>query len=463
MGKTMKSLGSIQRRLLLYLSLVLPLLGILISLMTATPLYQAISADDDANLQHMARLMSEAHRIDFTADMSPDEEVLLLMMEDLYDSQANDTAFAVWDNTGQQTDGDGAIILAYQPNVNGFVNTDKWWKASAWRVYYLTDSRNGKTVAVAQPWRERLAVLLESMLEQLLFLLLLLPILLATVWWGVRVGLRPLRQVAHDIEQRHALDLTPIQRDVPTELQPLTAALNALFIRVEATLTREQRFTADAAHELRSPLTAIKIQVEALNNKTSDDAQAQHLHTIQRTIDRAAHLIEQLLTLAKLDPMTQIPHAEPIDWLDVSDHALQSVNVFAREKRIRLHRQMNDGATLPIQGDATLLTLLLRNLLDNAVRYSEPHSEVTLTLDNDCLSVRDQGQGIAEADLPRVQERFFRPPGQTQSGSGLGLSIVAQIAALHGLTVTLDNHPDGGVTAILSYNGQSRVYRKTFS
>lgn len=486
---------SIQRRLLWLLGLSLPLLWFTISLLAAMPLYRQINADDDENLRYAAKwLIDNYHaerslQTDITPEMSPTispeispaiptlspdnplpifddiqqnqllKDMVLELEADFGDDVGDDfnNAFQtlVWDKNGVVVAGTYRDFFAKRPpSVGGFVDSGSRWQSDSWRVFYHHDPRSGITVAVAQAWQERLGMMWDSIIEQMLILLLSLPILLMVVLWAVQRGLRPVRKLSTTLHTRHAHDLTPITHVVPKELQPLTDALNQLFSRVTQTIAREQRFTADAAHELRSPLTAIKVQADNLTHVIPNDASNseahQHLSRIQSVVGRSAHLIEQLLVLAGLDHADSTDDYRRVDWLSISDNALQSVNLAAREKGIRLRREMladSDADVLPINGSATLLSLLLRNLLDNAVAYSDENSEVTLSLHADAVRIRDTGKGIAPAYLPRIGERFFRPPGQSQNGSGLGLSIVKRIAELHGLQFHLSNHEDGGAVA----------------
>lgn len=246
---------------------------------------------------------------------------------------------------------------------------------------------------------------------------------------------------------RNAQSLQPVSEQVPAETLPLVQSLNALLARVAESLAREQRFTADAAHELRSPLAALKVQAEVLAMSSDEAEQQHHLGNIHESIDRANRLTEQLLTLARLDPMQALPDAQPIDWQRIGHQALQSVNLQAREKRVQLKLECacGFGQVFPPLGNEVLLQLMLRNLLDNAIRYSPPNSHVTLTLAANGLSVCDEGPGIAAEHLPRIRERFYRPPGQSQQGSGLGLSIVERIADLHGLRLDLVNADERGL------------------
>lgn len=263
----------------------------------------------------------------------------------------------------------------------------------------------------------------------------------------MRKGLRPLQQVAADLGRRSALDSTPLSENVPGEVLPMVQSLNALFARIAKTVEHERRFTADAAHELRTPLAALQVQAEVMA-LMPDDAGRQHaLQQLQQGIQRATRLVEQLLALSRLDPLQGLPSSQPIDWAAVSRDALADVRRAAADKDMVLDIVWHCAApgVLPLNGDATLLTLLLRNLLDNAVRYCPVAARIELVLAAGEILVQDNGPGIAPEWLARVRERFFRPPGQDMPGSGLGLSIVERIASLHGLSLNLANRDGGGL------------------
>lgn len=331
--------------------------------------------------------------------------------------------------------------------ISGFTDIGKPWQEKSLRVIYYHDGKTGQTVAVAQPWRNRLEILWNIVWAHLAASLLVLLLMVLLLHLAVKRSIYPLKELASELSERRADNLAPVSRAVPQETQTLVDALNRLFARVQTSIEREQRFTSDAAHELRSPLAALKVQAEVL--ALSDTAeQPYHLQQIQQSLNRAEHLINQLLTLARLDPEQGLKNTAPINWESLSSQVLQNTNLSAREKRIRLKREFLAEPPL-LQGDDALLQLMLRNLLDNAVRYSPENSEVGLYFHADRIEVRDQGTGIAPEHLSRIKERFYRPAGQNAQGSGLGLSIAEHIAKLHGLTLKLENRDEGGLSAWL--------------
>ncbi len=320
-----------------------------------------------------------------------------------------------------------------------------------WRILYVPNARSGFSVAVAQRMGARRQVVRETIFRQMLPVLIGLPLLIAVIIISVRGGLHSLKVLTATLSRRSPNDSTPISMTAPSEIKPVVGALNNLFLRVQDAITREHRFTQDAAHELRSPLAGLSIQVEAIKLADNDEDRLHAVGQMQESVERATHLIEQLLILAKVDPLKGMAFDHPVDWMEVSSGALKTVNIHAREKRIRLKREKDCDAPLPILGDETLLGLMLRNLLDNAIRYSPEGTTVTLVLRGDSVSVRDEGPGVKPEDMERIKNRFYRPPGQKENGSGLGLSIVEEIAALHGLRVDMRNlDPRGLEIAIRS-------------
>jgi two-component system sensor histidine kinase QseC len=262
---------------------------------------------------------------------------------------------------------------------------------------------------------------------------------------AVRRGLRPVREIAREVQQRRADSLAPLPvSDVPAELRPLLGSMNDLFARIERALEHERRLTADAAHELRTPLAALRAQWEAAQLATTDAERAQAQARIGEGIERLSRLVSQLLALASADSGSRPVFTEAVDWHRVLERALSDclplIDGTGSEVAVGWPEQ---AAPLPLAGDESLLAALVRNLVDNALRYSPPRSLVTVRLSADSLIVEDRGPGLPEAQLARLGDRFYRPAGQAQSGSGLGISIVRRVAQLHGLEVLLVNRDDG--------------------
>jgi two-component system sensor histidine kinase QseC len=243
----------------------------------------------------------------------------------------------------------------------------------------------------------------------------------------------PLRRLGHTLAERPASALQPIALDgAPSEMVPMIDALNGLFERIGGLLESERRFTADAAHELRTPLAAIRAHAQVALGESDD---ALRRHALQRTLegcDRAARLMEQLLTLSRLEAV--VPEAaHAVDLGAVVKRVVADLAPKALGKQQSL--EFEAASACVVAGDEALLAMLARNLVDNGVRYSPNSARVHVRVahqgDRVLLSVEDSGPGLHEADLQRLGERFFRVPGSIESGSGLGWSIARRIAAVH--------------------------------
>ena len=323
---------------------------------------------------------------------------------------------------------------------------DSVYAGQAWRVFSRWDDEHDFLIQVGelQAVRDDLA---SSIAKDLLFPALLgIPIAGAFLWFAVSHGLRPLNSFARDLEQRPPDSVEPIPAlGIPKELSPLLAALNHLFDRVGRAFEMERRFTADAAHELRSPLAALKTHVQVALGATSDAEKNRSLHQAVSGVDRASRLIEQLLTLARVDPGALIATSEKVDLRGIVKECVAGIAPFGIGKNISL--EFADGPPCWIAGDENMLEVLARNIIDNAIRYTPVGGSVEVSVskmtEHVLLRVTDTGPGIPPGDRSKVLGRFYRILGTGETGSGLGLAIVEQIARLHGATVTLGDGKNG--------------------
>ena len=311
----------------------------------------------------------------------------------------------------------------------------------AWRVYVLRDPASGLQAQVGQPWEERLEVL-EEMAEKLAWPALALLLLLGGFcWFVIRRQLAPLERTAAGIAAKSPDDLTPVVTDgQPRELRPIVDALNALLARLQGALASERRFTADAAHELRTPLAALRMRVQLIERQRG--APDADLRALQADVDRCTTLVESLLALARLDPQRGAPSREAVD-LAALFASLDTAAAQTRGITLQCHAEVPRVMAQP-----ALLASALRNLVDNAVRYGTPGGQVSVSAaalpgGGVRIGVHDDGPGVAPAERARLGERFFRVLGTGQSGNGLGLSIVARIAALHGATLRFEDGLQG--------------------
>ena len=303
------------------------------------------------------------------------------------------------------------------------------------------------TVAVAETLRKRATLTREILLAMVAPQITLLVSALLLAWIGVSRGLKPLTDLAAQIEARDQNNLTPVPHSgLPREARVLAARINELLARLAEALRAQQRFVADAAHQLRTPLAAVLLHAERAERAPDAVTEKTALGALHRAVERAARLSQQLLTLARAEPQ------------GAATVVLKPLDLAALARRVgeewitrALERGVDFGLAAPeqpvfVRGDEALLSELLSNLVDNALRYGRPGGRVTVHVDpgaQPVLSVRDDGPGIAPAERTRIFERFYRPPGTPGEGCGLGLAIVDEIARLHGARVEVTNDPAG--------------------
>jgi two-component system sensor histidine kinase QseC len=283
---------------------------------------------------------------------------------------------------------------------------------------------------------------------------LALPALGFVIWFGIERATRPLRRLNREVEARAPDNLAALDLgEAPPEVAPLVASLNRLFGRVAASIENERRFTADAAHELRTPLAGLRAQAQVARG-AADEGERQHaLDGVIAACDRATHLIDQLLTLARLEPDSFRAHRERCNLSEVTRLAVGEIvpDALARDIEIELAAE----PAIAVEGEPRLLRIMLRNLVDNAVRYSPSRTTVRVRVDRRdgraIVTVADEGPGVPAEDRARLGERFHRLPGTQASGTGLGLSIARRIAAIHGATLEFSaTAPDRGLTVTVS-------------
>lgn len=325
-----------------------------------------------------------------------------------------------------------------------------------WRMLAIWAPGGEFQVQVAQSLADRERVALEVATQVGLPIVLALPLLALLIYLAVRRAVRPLDLLAEGLSARNPdnLEALPENGDAPSEVRPLILALNRLLARLSITLDNERRFTADAAHELRTPLAAIKIQSQVALASTEEEDRRHALRQVRAGTDRASRLVDQLLRLARLDPLAGIAQASDVRLDEVAAQLVGEVVPLARElgKSLSL---VDSPDEVVVRGDADLLRVALRNLVENALRHTPDGCEITLGASLEkgqpLLWVRDTGPGVEEDELSRITERFFRGRDVTQEGSGLGLAIVRRVAELHGARLELANHPEGGLIARLRW------------
>ncbi|MDO9405460.1 MAG: ATP-binding protein [Polaromonas sp.] len=423
---------SLRRRLLWFVSAAI-LMAALVQAATAyRGALQQADAMFDEHLQQVARSLRSGIPL---GAVLPDGE----------ERPGFDLYVQIWGPDGRQLYRSSHSVLPPRA-ILGF--SDVRANGNLYRVYSLQTPL--QTVQIAQDMGARTAKARSMALDAVLPFLLMTPLLMLAVWWVITRSLAPVERARRQVAGRAADDLSPLASDgLPDEVQPLVTELNLLFSRVKGAFDAQKNFVADAAHELRSPLTALKLQAQALRRQ--DDTPAAREAAVARFnqgIDRAIRLVEQLLLLARHENATgpiatsgTPASSAPVDLQDVVRLAVADVLPTAQARQIDLGLEAAEAASVSGQADA--LQILLRNLLENAIKYTPPGGRVDVHVRQQdgraVLAVEDSGPGIAEQDRSRVFDRFFRAAsGMAETGSGLGLAIVKAIADRHGASLRLD-------------------------
>lgn len=353
-----------------------------------------------------------------------------------------DVAFQIWDNgTRLALRSDTAPATRLSGVDKGFSDVGDW------RVYSLWDDGEKNLVQVAESRQARFAVSRVLARHLMVPIAIALPLLALSLVLLIRSSLAPVSRLADSIASRSPDRLDEISTaDAPRELVPVLGRLNDLLAQVDESLLRERRFTSDAAHELRTPLAAMRAHAQVAR---ADQAEAERniaLDSVITAVDRASHLVDQLLIMARLD-------AEALAGrFTVCDVHAQAADVMALAANAALAKSINlelaEGPPVKIWFEPTLLAVLLRNLIDNAVRYSPPGGQVRVEIGNSfageaVLEVADQGPGIPHAQRRRVLDRFYRLADNRETGAGLGLAIVARIVEIAAGKLDLADNANG--------------------
>ncbi len=423
--------------------LLLAVLGTAALVWAATAAYSYFEARHEVDELLDAHLAQSASLI--VAQVGHDFGEIELKHAPQLDKRVQRVAFQVWER--------GDVLRLHSANAprqrlsasdHGF--SDATLEGTRWRVFSAWDAKRGFLVQVGERAQARNEIAARAATSLLAPLALALPALGLLVWLGISAALRPLPALGRQVEARRPDDLAALQADdAPAEVAPLVRSLNALFVRVARMIENERRFTADAAHELRTPLAALKTQAQVA--RAAQDAPAR-LHALDNVIagcDRATRLVEQLLTLARLEPGQLRGQAARCDLRELARQAVAELAPAALARGIEI--ELDGSGPVMADGHADLIAVLLRNLIDNAVRYSPPGTVVRVAAARagatSSIAVTDQGPGIPPEERAKVARRFYRMPGSEASGSGLGLSIVQRIAEIHAAKLTFSEGPEG--------------------
>lgn len=398
--------------------------------------YQALLGNDiDAlNLQKVQKSLNEVRDslINYESKniLSPDQQEF-----------AHQFKFQVWDDSGKLIlHSADAPKIPLSSGKEGF--SDEVIDGTMWRVFTAYNPKAGITSIVGEQYdsRDKLGHLIAR--DDIYIMLLTFPLSGLLIWIIIGRGLSSLNRIAKEVSNRAPNFLEPVEtKGVPVEIKPVIGELNQLFVRLQHAFDREKRFAADAAHELRTPLAALKTQAQvALKTDDIEERQAA-LNNVIAGVDRSSHIVQQLLTLSRLVPEeSHIEDMNDVDLVKMSAEIIAQLAPSALEKQIEIELQ-KEHDSIPVKGNITALSILIRNLVDNAIRYTPEGGHVNVAVESTekaiILRVTDNGPGIPPELRARVFERFFRVLGNKSPGSGLGLAIVQQIARLHHATAKL--------------------------
>ena len=353
------------------------------------------------------------------------------------EAESNDMMLQVWTRDGVQVFRTVSRARLPQHAVLGFSNVKA--NNTTYRVYSVQTS--SQTLQVAQDMAVRRNMAGNLALRTVGPIAVMMPILMLVVWWVVSGSLKPVARVRKQVAARQADDLSPVsEAGLPDEVLPLVQELNLLFGRVKTAFDAQQHFVADAAHELRTPLAALKLQALSLERADSADARNLAVGRLTAGIERATRLVEQLLVLARQEASAAGgAKVQPVALSDLARRALSDLAGAAQAKGVDLGLQHSDPVS--VRGQADALTILMRNLVDNAIKYTPAGGTIDVSVTADgkgaSLMVEDSGPGIPADERERVFDRFYRIAGSEVGGSGLGLAIIKAIAERHGAILTL--------------------------
>jgi len=324
----------------------------------------------------------------------------------------------------------------------------------AWRIFSLYDPTSGFQIKMGESLEIRQELSNEIATRMAVPMLIALPLFTLLIYLGVGRGLQPLQRLASTTGKREPGRLERVDtRNTPSEIEPLVDALNLLFERVELSLENERRFTADAAHELRTPLAALKIQAQVAQRSHDEAERSRALQQLRHGVERASRLVEQLLTLARIDPEAAQQNFSTVALRPLAEEVLATLEPFAGAKGVTL--QLLSDHSPAINGQGQGIAIALRNLCDNAIRYTPQDGTVEIAIRESGgkveLCVGDSGPGIPEGERDKIFNRFYRLAGQEVEGSGLGLSIVQRIAELHRARLSLHQSALGGLEVCLIF------------
>ncbi len=432
-------INSIKQFLLVYITLSIVVVYALISFTSYMVSKEELDELYDANLQQVAHVIAAQHRafqgnthlyrnnqIGSGTKIEAEEEFFVRVLAK-----------------------DGRVLYISHPNAEiplptALGLTTQGLKSKRWRFFSVKAKE--ETIQVAQSLRLRKNTIKETAYSLMASQLIFIPLLVLLIFYAIRKALFPVSILSKVIQYRNSADLNPFAEDnVPAEVKPLVRSLNLFMGKVSLMVDVLKRFTSDAAHELRTPITALKLQMQVLEQSRSKSERESAIQNLKTGINRSEQLVSQLLSLARLEPDNQSMHLQSLNMLELLKESFQELLPLAQEKSIDIGLIKADNCE--IDGTQQEIKMLINNILDNAIRYTPSGGKIDVSLINQAghvvLEIKDSGPGISENDLERVFERFYRGENQHISGSGLGLAIVKDIATRHAAVIKLSNNNPG--------------------
>jgi len=441
---------SLRRRIVALVSIPVMLSGAAIAALALNTSWHEIEEVYDAQLIHAAKVLRLLTRNEFGKREKGTID-LVQETEDFGYKYEKNIAFRVWRKDQLLIRSNNALVFGKVHMPPGL--SDLVIDGEKWRFFVFVDPGADMTVETAERYEIRYELIRHLLFGLLLPGSLFIPVVLVLVWYGTSRGLRPLDTLSRDVDSRHSDDLGNIEAGrTPEEIEPLVNALNRLLSRLKEALDRERDFTDYAAHELRTPLAAIKTQAQALRPRLEEMPESrQSLGNLLASIDRANHLVDKLLAFSRLQKESLKTDTVILPDLLEGVVANLAPEAIARGQELTL----DASRRLVVRADRHALEIMVKNLVENAIKYTPAGSDIGVSLDTVegriTIRVVDNGPGIHDADKERVLRRFYRIENSETTGSGLGLAIVKWIADRHGATLALSDVEPTGLRCTVTF------------
>lgn len=435
---------SLRKRLLLWIGFPILIAGLFALFFSFIASWHEIEEVYDAQLVHSAKVLLQITNKQVIEGQGKN---IILGIEDprIEHKYEKNISFRIWYKDILVTESVNSINFGTHQSPPGF--SDQIINGQKWRVFVFVDEKEDFRIETSELYKIRYEIILHLMLSILAPGLIFIPIILAVVWIGIRKSFKPLETLSQDIDNRSIDDLTQIDYSkTPLEISSFVRALNNLFIRIEESFRKERDFVDNAAHQLRTPLAAMKTQTQVLmKNDTQDHSINDGLQNLLSSIDRSSNLVEQLLSFSRLQ--NENFKTEKSNISDLIEDILSDYKNAADQKNITIDKQIETDQFANIHPYS--IDMMISNFVENAIKYAPQGGHVLISFSSGLLQICDNGVGLSDKEKEKVFDRFIRFDKTGQMGSGLGLSIAKWVAEAHALTITLsDNKPSGLIVSV---------------